>query len=238
DGVRQALDALARGRWDQDDQFLLLVRTYTGSADARKQLSERYRDLRPEPQRWFGDMLAYMPTQFVRSISERLMEDIAALRASDPPLGSPEERYMTMCTFGLVSRLRDRAPFEAKELLCEQYAAYEKIRPRHSYNTLRESDFYNIYFLKGLRKSLTENELSLLDGLGMNRAVARCIAATCLRLSTERSKAYLLDVLRRESVAAYVIAMSDYLRACKDGELRRQANAIIQEKFPNLEPVE
>ena len=35
-----------------------------------------------------------------------------------------------MCTFGLVSRLRDRAPFEAKELLCEQYAAYEKIRPR------------------------------------------------------------------------------------------------------------
>ena len=247
-GVRQTLDALARDQWEEGDQLLLLIRTYAGSRDARTQLLDRYRDLDPEARRWFGDILPYLPSGFVASVSERLMEDIADLWASKPPIRSPQERYMTMCAYALVKVLKERAPGDAKALLCERYLAYETAMPtpqspstyraRYAYNTLREPNFYNAYFLNAIEETLTEDELFLLDGLGMNRAVARSTAYVCLRLSTDRSKSYLLDVLRRESQVGHVNAMSVYLKKFTDDAFRREANAIIQQKFPHLESIE
>ncbi len=232
--VRDPLDRLAREEWSDDDQFLFVARLFTGSASACRELPRRYPTFSAEGRRIFSEMLGALPSACVQPLADPLTAEVLKFHETHPPLGSQEERFTALTATALAEILQRDTPRAIKEVLRDLFNEYEGPRERPTFSTLREPRFFNSHFLDALEVSLTEADFDLLPSLERGKLSGKFIPTALLALNTEKSRAYLLDWLRGESELRQMTYMLPRIREHADARFLAEADAVVQERFPNL----
>jgi len=226
-GLAEPLDALARRRFERDDQVLLVLRAWAGSERAAQELPRRVPELSGAARRWLLEILPDLPRPLVRELAAPLGEALRLAWLAHPSPDSDAGRLLAVGAANLALAQGRRVDHAIKRRLVDLHAQWSSERAG-PIATLRDSAFGEDTLFAALAACVAPGDESLLDELRPSVSAARGLPALVETLGGRVAQERLLALIDRwgstdADGARLVGHMLPGLRAMSDAEFSRRA---------------
>ncbi|MFT7463574.1 MAG: hypothetical protein ACI9EF_001919 [Pseudohongiellaceae bacterium] len=243
--VGAALDALVRQSFGAEDQQLLVMRAWAGSAGALEELDTRYSELAGAARLLLADLSLQLDLSAAPGLLDQIEADALFLWDEGVALESLEERRVALA---LTAVAASRPPEQLERVKDVSVALFNRWmvapEPGPYFSCLRTRKFTARYLIDVFRDKPVPADLGRVDTLLRNRFFADRIPEMILQLDSDEAQAWLLNELSHWSArdedppGKFLTSVVPVLRKFDDAEFRRQANAVIQAQFPFIQTVE
>ncbi|GJM21692.1 MAG: hypothetical protein DHS20C15_16070 [Planctomycetota bacterium] len=231
-GLAAPLDALARRRFDRDDQVLLVLRAWAGSERAAQELPRRLPELEAPARRWLFEILPDLPAPLVRELGAPLGQALRVAWLARPSPQSEAGRLLAVGVANLAQAQGRRAGEEVKRWLVELHAQWSSASA-NPIATLRDTSFSEETLFAALAACLSVGDEALLDELRPSVSAARALPALVDTLGSRAAHERLLLLIDRWAHAdaeslRLIGHMLPGLRTLSDAEFSRRAVGRVE----------